>query len=543
MITGAAALALMLAGSASLAAQPLMTIPYVGAVTDSSAAIVVWCRADADVILQVRSDSSMQSFRLVAPAARDSVFKVVVRGMPASTRHTYELLDTNGVVVSEGRSFETYPTLGVDAPVSFFFGSCQQSRPEDVGRVFDVAASLGGDLFVQMGDWAYPDIRVPGYPSTDSMVRASYVLRLDTAYPFPRRVLSQMPIAYIWDDHDSFGNNSDGASPAEVKTRVKSAYETHVPHYPLANPTAGIWQSLRLGNVELFLLDSRSQRSPIDSAIRGNQFIPPPGHSLLAGFPVSGIDQLTWLLDGLRNSTARWKVIVSPVPFNPGMEPGIPLALLIGRPDIAEAFGEYFAGYPADIDSLTSLLRTEAGRNTIIVSGSAHTNMFDDGTHSIVPEFVAANLDIGNSNLRDTLARYGLNVWTAGQTGTNSTVGRIRVETTPAHRLIVESFDEDGALELQYVMVDSSGGSGSVELPDAASRGVHVSVDGRTLRVDFERRPIRDVTVELYDVGGRLVLRDRRGVAIDLPEAVAAGTYIGRVDDGDGWLAFRVVVR
>ncbi|MBC8144055.1 MAG: alkaline phosphatase D family protein, partial [bacterium] len=484
-ITATASIA-FLALHANVNAQLTVGQPIVGAVSDSAATFAVWIRAGVTAELQVSRDSTFPGIAtylslLAAPSDRDSMFKFRMAFLAPSTRYYYRVLDRFDTVAT--RSFATFPRAGADAPVSFFFGSCQQSTPPDNGAVFNVAADLGADLFVQMGDWAYPDVRVAGYPHSDSAVVGSWRERLDTSYPFVDRVLARTPLAFIWDDHDSFGNNSNGASAPAIKDRVLSAYRTYMPHYALANPDNGIWQTLRLGNVDLFMLDSRSQRSPIDSAIRGNQFRPPPGHSMLAGFPISGVDQRTWLLDALRRSNARWKVIVSPVPFNPAMAPGIPLALLAGRPDVAKGFAEYWVGYPADVDSLSKLLRTSAGRNVVIVSGSAHTNMYDDGTHSVVPEFVAANLDIPNSNLRDTLMRYGLNVWTAAQSGSNNTVGRIRVETTPVHRLIMESFDEVGELELQYVMVDTA--TSVVAMQERTSQFVASDIVGGKLRLTF----------------------------------------------------------
>jgi phosphodiesterase/alkaline phosphatase D-like protein len=532
-------------------AQTLLRAPYVGAVTDSSAVVAAWIVAGASVRLEYARDAAFTVAKRAVvtapvPSSPDTMVMIPLAGLAPSTRYHYRIIAADGADTSAPRSFATFPREGVDAPVSFFFGSCQQShRAEpgaivDSGKVFDVAADLGGDLFVQMGDWAYPDVHFRDYPSSDSVVRASYLKRLDTTYPFPARVLAEMPIAYVWDDHDSFGDNSNGAFPAEMKTRVGRAYQAYVPHYALANPDAGIWQSFMIGNVEVFMLDSRSQRSPIDSALKGNQFVPPSGHSMLAGFPVTGIDQRRWLLDGLRSSRARWKVIVSPVPFNPAMAAGITAALFLQRRDIARSFAEYWAGYPADIDSLVSLLRSPYGRNILIVSGSAHTNMYDDGTHSVAPEFVAANLDIPNTNLRDTLLRYGLDVWTAGQSGSNNTLGRVRVETEPVHRLVVESYDEQGAIELQYVMVDSS--TSAVGADVAHARTLRATLSGRTLRLELPQRAGSRRLVELFDAAGRLVLArslDDGETSMTLPQTLGPGPYVGCVEDCG---AFTVVI-
>lgn len=285
------------------------------------------------------------------------------------------------------------------------------------------------------------------------------------------------------------------------------------------------------------MMDSRTQRSPVDSAFRDGKFAPPAGHSMLSGYPVPGTDQRTWLLNAIRSSTARWKILASQGPFNPALAPLIPAALLVGRPNIAHETAEYWVGYPSDLDSLRSLLKTDVGRNFLIITGSVHNNLVDDGSHSVVPEFVAANLDIPNSFLYDTLRRYGLNVFTGGQTNGKSTIGRIRVETTPAHRLVVESFDEDGELSLRYVMSDKSSGA---ELAPPQGNPLVASAtfsrDGAELLLELLAPLPNRATVTLTDIQGNEVARwqmeegtavVRQRFAAPLPSGVYLGKIVG----------------
>lgn len=535
---------------ASIPAQELHRIPYVGGVTDNSCVVLTWLASQGTARVEYATDESMSSpirtSPLLSSESDDNVLKFTLEPLTPAQRYYYRVIDESGRPISRTQSFKTFPRQGDDAPLTIFFGSCQQARAGDSGRVFNVAADLGGDLFVHLGDWTYPDLVDADYPRTDTSLRRAYEFRLDTSYSFARRVLATMSMAYEWDDHDAYGSNSDGTVADSIKRKVASAYRRYTPHAPLPSEI-GIWHAIRAGNVEIFMLDNRTYRSPIDQAFSGNQFLPPPGHSMLAGgsFTIPGQDQVTWLMNAIRSSTARWKIISSPLPFNPAMGQMIPLALILGRRDVAERFAEEcWAGYPADIDSIRSLIAQGFLANTLIISGSAHTNMYDDGTHSLLPEFVAANLDQENSGLYDSLRAYGLRIWTAGQSGSESTVGRIRIETIPRHRLVVESFSESGTRLLELVVEEK----GASTLVVDASRGGDIRTilrNGRlTLLTDLEPG---EGTIRLFAIDGREVASarlflDDRGIAIwTIPLTLPPGRYVGRIERGNAALPFSLV--
>jgi len=533
-------------------AQGLFRFPVIGGVTDTSAVISVWLDSPGEIRIEYGLDSELvdpaRTPPLVADPGADDVVKTTVSGLVPAARYYYRVVDAQGSPLSRTFSFTAFPPTGRDADLTLLFGSCSRNSFSNTGRTFEVGAALGGDYFIHLGDWSYPDVLVDGYPTAPGSIRESYEVRLDTTYPLASRILTRMGIAYEWDDHDFSGNNGNGAIPDSLKRQLLAAYDRYLPHYPLENPSAGIWHSFTIGNVEVFMIDARAQRSPIDSAFRDGNFVPPPGHSLLAGFPVDGTDQLTWLLRAIRSSTARWKILASQGPFNPDLGAAIPLALLVGRADIAREVAEYWGGYPTDLDSLRSLLRGEAGRNLLIISGSVHNNLFDDGTHSIVPEFVAANLDIPNSNLYDSLRKYGFDVWTAGQSNSQSTIGRIRVETTPVQKLIVESFDEDGELMLGYEMTDKSSDVPVPPQPATLSvKDVAVLDHGNSLRIEFDRALADDARLQLFDLLGEEVLErvlpeGTRVMTVPLGGDVGSGSYVGRVSVGGVEMGFRVVV-
>ncbi|MEO5928578.1 MAG: alkaline phosphatase D family protein [Candidatus Kapaibacterium sp.] len=526
----------LILGAATLSAQPLHRQPLVGAVTDSKATIAAWGTIGGDLKLQYGTDetfnSNVQTMTQTATQQNDLVAKFFLANLSPDTRYYYRVMSTTDQVLSKPASFKTFPAEGKDAPLTVFFGSCQQGTTGDIGKTFKQAAQMGGDLFIQLGDWGYPDALIPGYPGTPGTIRQSYELRLDTTYPFARDILSQMPLAYVWDDHDFGGNNSSGALPETLRKELILNYDQHIPHYDLPS-SEGLWHSFTMGNVEFFMIDDRSQRNPVDSAFPGGKFKPPVGHSMLAGYPVSGVDQRTWLLNAIRTSTARWKVLVSQVFFNPATSVGITLALIGGRTDVAKEFADKWVGYPADVDSMKALFQSGYKKNFLIISGDAHTNLYDNGDHSIVPEFMAGALDKQNSNLNDVLKSYGLNIWTASQTGSSSAVGRIRVETTPRHKMIIESFDTNGVKLLGYEMVDAS--SSAPATAEGAWRIVGTGSTERGLRLDMINAPEGEGTIAVFDILGRkiigapITLNRQSRMTVTLPPTLANGAYIAQI--------------
>ncbi len=533
----------------TLSAQTLNSATLVGDVTDHGAVVGVWLAGPGTIRLVYGTTTDALDapgpIRIAAGAADDYAVKVPLTDLLPATRYYYRVQTDAGVPIGPIQSFTTFPTEGRDAPVTLLFGSCQQSRTTDSGRVFTAASGLDADVFVHLGDWTYPDNRIPGYPATDGSIRASYALRLDAGYAFARSILSRMGLAYTWDDHDFAGNNSDGSLADSMRRALLTAYDRYLPHYPFANPGAGLWHSFMVGNVEVFMIDGRSQRSVVDSAFTGSTFSPPAGHSMLAGYPVSGVDQRGWLMNAIRASKARWKIVASPVFFNPGCAPAIPLALLASRKDLAVEFADKWIGFPADIDSMKALFSAGLGRNMLVISGDAHTNVYDDGTHSLIPEFMVGNLDKENSNLNAQLQSYGFNVWTAGQEGTSSTIGRIRVETTPRHRLIVESYDTTGKRLLEYEMVDAGSSSvGTSPVGDLALR----SITMRDERIEIVLNGASDTagSIEVIAHDGRTLLAlpaDPGHATYSIPApGLPSGAYVVRVRIGTLLIDGRCIV-
>lgn len=445
--------------------------PIIGGVTDSSARVTIQLSGDAPVALEYSTSPGFTSphitANLQASAAQHDFVTFDLTSLAPSTRY-YLRAAINDVLkpFEIERSFTTFPTSGKDTSFVFTFGSCQRrTLNARQSNVFTLMKQVDPLLFLQIGDWTYPDeIISPAFAQDPNLVEASYELKYDPTNVMDT-FLATRAVDYVYDDHDFAGNNSDGTSSG--KQNALRGYDTYFPHYDLQNKEAGIWHKFTVGNVEFFMLDLRSERSPDDEAIQNTngsyQFNPPPGHSILRGKHTTGSDELTWLFDGLKNSKARWKILMSSVTWNPGLQSFTQLALLYANlkkdPSKLYESADSWPAFPEDQDSLLALIKRENIRNVIVCSGDVHCGMMDDGKSSVMPEIVAANLQIPNSNLYGLLDSigYAKTAWDrGGQKGdTVNTYGRVTISTSPEQSVLLEVVDERNTVVASYKVIDA----------------------------------------------------------------------------------------
>lgn len=448
----------IVAGALHVHAQSISFGPYFGGVTDTGAHVMLRLTSAGIVTIEFTTSPQFTGtvFSIVDSGNTSNDFVIVAELHPLQPSREYYCRVRSGTgEFSPVHRFTTFPAQGHDAPFRFTFGSCMYGPPY-TGAIFPRMALDTFLFFMQDGDWKYPDIHVGvNFQTNDSLLNIAYRDKFDTTYP-SHIILSSHAFDYVWDDHDCGANNDDGTAPDKWNNRA--AYRNRIPHYPLANDSAGIWHTFLCGDVRFIVCDLRSQRSPNAEAFDGTgKFNPPAGHSILAGFPVIGEDQRTWLLRTLRTSTARWNVIVSSVPFMPAWTQAISIALLLNQPAGALELADKWAGFPADIDSVENTVRANNLKNIVVISGDVHNSAMDNGTHSFFPEVVAANLDIPNSGMYLTEKSLGYDFFSqGGQTDTLNTYGRITVRTTPRQSLLLEIIDAAGKLVAQYTMEDSS---------------------------------------------------------------------------------------
>jgi alkaline phosphatase D len=435
--------------------------PFVGAVTENSAQFIIKLTKPEKVSIQLykegEENKTLHSEEVLPVKENYFYAKLNVNGLDPDTKYFYRAV-VNNKNDSKLHSFRTFPA-GERRNFSFAFGSCQQSFFNKSNPViFPVIARDTISFFVHLGDWTYPDTteRKYGYRfnAKFDLLELSYQSKYTYDYPFGREVLSRVPVMYVYDDHDYAANNPDGTDPNKHNTL--DAYKKFFPHYDLANPDNGIWQSFKYGDVEFFMLDLRSQRRPnLEAFDSQKRFNPPAGHSILAGFDINGTNQKEWLLNSLKESDAKWKVIVSSVIFNTGYNHVLRNDTLVRMYDwIASDAVDKWGGFPEDVEAVVNTIRDNNIKNVFVISGDTHSSYIDDGTNSIIPEISASNLDVFNSQLNFKLSLAGINIWNKGSyNGNGYAYGRVTFVYGEKDYALLEIVDDQGNIAATHTIL------------------------------------------------------------------------------------------
>jgi phosphodiesterase/alkaline phosphatase D-like protein len=228
--------------------------------------------------------------------------------------------------------------------MSFRVAVASCARLGSNGRVFETILEMDPDLFISSGDLFYVDHARTADHFTDAYLQT-------LTQPAQAALYAAVPIAYVWDDHDYGGNDSDATAP--TRQPALDAYRRNVPHYPLPAADA-IYQSFVIGRVQFVLLDDRSQRDP-KSDPDG------PDKTML------GAAQLDWLQERLLASDDyALTVIVSQVPWIADQEDG----------------ADHWGGYAYERQTIANFIAASSIDNILMVTGDAHLVAADDGTNT-----------------------------------------------------------------------------------------------------------------------------------------------------------------
>jgi hypothetical protein len=325
---------------------------WAGNVSPTSATVSI--RLDTPgqrVRLQVSQNESLAapifSSVVTTAAALGNTVKLSVQGLQSDTDYYYGI-EVGGVLRSEAVSrgrFRTFP-IG-RASFRIAFGSCSDFRDADQ-RVWDAIREERPLMFIHMGDLHYSN--------TNSTVAEDYRANYDRVLSHPAQgaFYRSLPMAYMWDDHDFAGNDSDAT--AIGRDAARAVYRERVPHNPIG-PTGGtIGQAFTIGRVRFIMTDLRSALSPAGTKES-------PSKSKM------GAAQKQWFKQELinaRDSAFPFIVWVNTVPW------------------IAEAQlgDDSWAGYATERTEIANFIRDNHISNLAMVCGDMHGLAYDDGAHS-----------------------------------------------------------------------------------------------------------------------------------------------------------------
>jgi len=263
--------------------------PLLGGVTEDYAGIWGQTHAPADVTVSLLGPdgASIVRQRLRTSIEGGLSFTARFEGLKADARYAYAVgIDGQHAIdvgfVTPGPSWRT-------RPVRIVWGSGWHPEDRIAGRtsVFMRMLEMHPHAVIFNGDFPYT---LEG--RLDELRREHRVIRRVEGFC---SLTAVTPTYAIYDDHDFGPNDCDGTHPHVDE--ALAGFKEHWPNRDYGLPGApGCFGRFRLGDVEVFLVDSRYHRR----AVKGNA-------------QMLGARQFEWLCEGLRASTARYKLVMSSV--------------------------------------------------------------------------------------------------------------------------------------------------------------------------------------------------------------------------------------
>lgn len=304
----------------------------------SAGAVTLWSRLATDrprsgAQLIVAEDEGLQRVvaRSIVPTGRgiNGTLKARVGGLEPRTEYFYKWVSGTGE--SETGRTITAPAPGSNETLRIGVSSCQ-NFPFGFYAPMRDAVERDVDLKLFLGDYMYEvarngPVRNDPIAATDlTSYREKY--RLNRSDPALRELHRLLPMAHIWDDHEVSDNyNEPSETPADETDQTNSGqarqvaearqrtfgYRAAFEWLPrMTEPTERhrIYRKLSYGGLlDIFLLDTRQYRTGA-GRVRGSAV---PGQDSGPGSQLLNPDQMAWLRRGLRQSTAKWKLIAQQI--------------------------------------------------------------------------------------------------------------------------------------------------------------------------------------------------------------------------------------
>lgn len=301
-----------------------LRLPMVGIIQNHEVPILIKTILEGEVRIEYKkNDEQNSTFTKSQMLTKANVLttNLVLSNLDYNTEYQYrvEFDESN---FSKWFNFKTFPTQGKPGKFSVVFSSGMREKYL-TPYVYENIKKMSPTFVALLGDQMYGDYdgnlnKLEEYLANDSLRKkkieeGEVMLKEKTVLDAFRGkyhrtfvesfqdMSSNIPIMGIWDDHDMGQDNNDGTYPYKEIAR-KVFMETY-PTYPYEVENEGIYYQFTIADVDAFVLDTRWYRSPMQN-VDGKEKI------------MLGEKQLTWFLNGLKQSTARIKIIFSSIPFN-----------------------------------------------------------------------------------------------------------------------------------------------------------------------------------------------------------------------------------
>lgn len=321
---------------------------WAGAVTSQTFNVACRFNLDATVTLDYSTSPSFGTFSSLNSVSGNGLAKFAISGLQPNTRYYYRV--KVGSVISPVHTVKTFPYEGHSASFTFAYGGCSKTGSNT--NLYNAYQDYDPLFYLAAGDLHYWNVIL----NDQTLFRSAY----DTVHNMPKRMnlFRNVPVDYVWDDHDMSNNNADKNSvsiPAAAEM-----YRKAFPHYPLPDPqplSTAVYHAFTVGRVRIIVSDLRSQRSPSNQVDDFNK-------------TMMGVYQKQWFKEEIVNAkkNGQFVIWISPVPW-------------VTNPIDSER--DNWGGYQTEqrelVEFLTSL---EMQKQMVIFTGDMHSAAIDDGTHA-----------------------------------------------------------------------------------------------------------------------------------------------------------------
>lgn len=376
--------------------------------------VTLWSRADRParmIVEHATKESFTGARRIEGPLALEATgftSRVRLGDLPAGQTIFYRIAFADPAVVGvvsdwvHGR-FRTPATTAAD--VSFVWSADTVGQGwginPDIGgmTIYETMRSLAPDFFVHCGDTIYADDPLPSEKklpdgrlwrnlTTEAKSKVAETLddyRGNHLYNFLdanlRRFNAEVPTIALWDDHDVVDNwyrekrldDDPRYREKEVGVLARHAERAFREFMPLADGVDGpmrLYRKFSFGpRLDLFRLDMRSFRAP--NGLNRQQAIGPQTVFL-------GLEQVAWLKQALKGSTATWKIIAADMPL--GLVVYDDWRRKSGFEAVANADDGAPLGRELEIAGLLAFIKREGIRNVHWITADVHypaTHLYD----------------------------------------------------------------------------------------------------------------------------------------------------------------------
>ncbi len=270
---------------------------------EDSFILVLWSAIARTAALEVQSGDDIVFSTVIELARGSGIAAIELEGLEPG--HHYEAtLDFDSGARLGPHHVRTAPRADDPRPVRIAVSADVDPNPEFDSDIFDHLVAAEPELFVSLGDFPYAD-NGPALAMTVEQYRRRYTEMLTT--PKLRAWLQAMAVRAIYDDHE-FRNDWDAMFATVEASRYAAAMQVWDEFFPLRGGAVGDvrYRGWRWGaHLECFLLDCRRFRS-------ANAALDDAQKTML------GELQRTWRLDGIKRSSATFKLVFSSVPLDFG---------------------------------------------------------------------------------------------------------------------------------------------------------------------------------------------------------------------------------